>query len=504
MIKKAFIFIFLLSFSFQIFPATMNSRVRQVPKDLQEQVFVTPKETLPELVKFLVGSGGDASSRVKILHDWICDNIAYDCNVFTDEGAGVQNYESVLKKKKAVCVGYANLMAAMCFYAKIEVDIIPGWSKGFNYPGYLYEKSDHAWNAVKIGGKWKLIDVTWDAGFVEGRHFIKHYTLQWYNLSPAQFIYSHLPEEDEWQLLPDKQIRSKEQFVKEPYVPGVFFEYGFSFGKNAPDYTNEISETTGFDIVSSKNNTVIMASLYGDTSNMNLKLASWFENAGSNKRFIFDVPDKSTYTAQFGARINGVSSNPMFFFKADFEQNLLPGVQSLLSAKKITAKEADLFEKSYYLIEENGRYYFNEDSFDNQRNQANNKILKLLDRNTHRYDNVLSFDIKAASDYDGFGKNIKRFPQMYQGYHTAQSISLSSPLKGSLKRGTEELFSLKTNAYSQAAIILDGKDFVRLPKNQKNGAFELLYKIPENIKSLDIYGSKDGKQFVTILSYELE
>ena len=49
--------------------------------------------------------------------------------------------------------------------------------------------------------------MTWDACFVERRYFIKHYTLLYYNLSPAQFIYSHLPEEEKWQLLPEIQTR---------------------------------------------------------------------------------------------------------------------------------------------------------------------------------------------------------------------------------------------------------------------------------------------------------
>jgi len=502
--KKSFVFLFVLFLSSEIFSATMNPKVRQVPKNLSEQVFVTPKETLPQLVNFLVGTSGDASSRVKILHDWICDNISYDCNVFTNKGAGPQDYESVLKKKTAVCAGYSNLMSAMCYYAKIEVDIISGWSKGFNYPGYLYKNSDHAWNAVKIGGKWKLIDVTWDAGFVERRTFIKHYTLQYFNLSPSQFIYSHLPEEEKWQLLPEKEIRSPERFVKEPYIPGVFFEYGLSFGKNAPDYTNEISEATGFDIVSSKNNVVLLASIRGSKPGADMDYASWLENAGRTRHFIFDVPDKELYTAKIGARINGTASNPTFFEKPDFEQNVLPKVNGLLSAKKITQKEAELFQASYYLIEYNNRYYYSEDLFDNPRNQANNKILKLLERNTSRYENVLYFDLKAAPDYEGFGKNVLRFPMYYTTYQAAGNISLISPLKGSLKRGTEEHFSIKTSAFSSLIIVTAEDKHVYIPKNPKTGAFELDFTIPEDAQMLDVYASSDKQNYRTIFSYGLE
>ena len=487
-----------------IFSAAMSPRVRQVPNAVQEQIFLTPKETLPELVKSLTNGIGDAQGKVKVLHDWICDNIAYDCDVFTDEGVGEQGYEPVLKKKKAVCVGYANLLYVMCQLAGVECDVVFGWSKGFNYPGYLREESDHAWNVVKIGNKWKLIDVTWDAGFVERRSFIKRYTLQWYNLTPAQFIYSHLPEEDEWQLLPEKQIRSHAQFEKEPYVPGIFFEYGLSFGKDAPDYTNEIREAVGFDIVSTKNTISVFADLYGENSVPNMDRAVWLENSGSTRRFVFDVPDKATYKARFGAKASGAVSNPSYFSKSDFEQNVLPKVAALLSQKKITQKELDLFEESYFLIEENGRYYYAEDLFDNPRNTANTKILKLLERNVNRYETVLTVEVKAGTDYAGFGRGEARFPDMYVSYQNASKIRLVSPLAGTLEKGSEQHFSLETSAFSYVAIVLPGNKFVFFEKNPKTGAFELDFTVPEDISELSVFASKNKKEFATLFVYDVK
>ena len=503
MIKKSFLILISLFLSSQIFAATMSSRVRQVPKQIQDGIFVNPKDNIVPLVKFLAGTSGDTSSRVKILHDWICDNIAYDCDVFTEEGAGAQGYETVLKKRKAVCVGYANLMAVMCQLANIESEIVYGWSKGFNYPGYLRPESDHAWNAVKIAGKWKLIDVTWDAGFVERRTFIKRYTTQWYNLKPEQFIYSHLPEEKEWQLLGEKQIRTSERFEKEPYIPGVFFEYGLSFGKDAPSYTNLIHGETGFDFSSSKNGVSLSAGIYGESDGADLSRASYFENAGRNKRFLFDVPDKKVYTVRVGARINGVTSNPYYFSRADFEQKVLAKAQELLAEKKITKNEADLFVKSYYLVAENDRYYYAEDLFDNGRNMANSKILKLLERNTSRYENVLSFEVRAADDYAGFGADGARFPQLYLGYQTAQNIKLVSPLQGTLQKGSEQHFAVSTSAYSKLAFVLGESDFVFLTKNPKTGAFELDYTVPGDIDVLHLFASKDGTQFASLISWDI-
>ena len=484
-----------------LFSATMHSRVRQVPKATQEQVFITPKETLPELVRFLIAGAGDTGGKVKILHDWICDNIAYDTDVFTDKGAGPQDYESVLKKKKGVCSGYSNLMSAMCYYAKIDVDIIPGWSKGFNYPGYLRTKSDHAWNAVKIGNRWQLIDVTWDAGFVEYGTFIKHYSTEWLSRTPAQFIYSHLPEEEKWQLLGEKSIRTPEQFVKEPYIAGIFFDYGLSFGKNAPDYKNSIAGVTPFDFVISQSNVAILADIYGDGS-LDTDHCIWLENAGKNKRFFVDVPNRKKYTVRLGARTNGVTSNPTYFSQAEYEQSILPGARALLEKKKITQNELDFFEKSYFLVDENHRYYYSEDLFATQRNAANTKILKLLSRNTSRYENVLRFEVVAADGYEGRG-TAELFPQMYQAYNTAQNIRLVTPLEAILKAGSEQHFEIATTAFTSLAIVLGDNDFVFFKKNQKTGVFEADFTIPDSIQELNIFASKNGKEYATLISYQV-
>jgi len=504
--KKSLIFALFFSLITGLaFSATMNSRVRQVPKNIQEQIFENPKDTIYDLVKFLVGNSNDTGLKIRIMHDWICDNIAYDCDVFTEEGAGPQGYETVLKKRKAVCIGYANLLAVMCQVAKIDCEIVSGWSKGFGYRGYLKEESDHAWNAVKIAGKWKLIDVTWDAGFVERRTFIKQYTLQWYNLTPYQFGYSHLPEEEKWQLLSEKQVRTPEQFVKEPYVPGVFFEYGLSFGKDSPDYTNEIHEATSFDFVNSKNGVALVANIRPVKTDEDTRNYCWTENNGKTKRYVIDVPNKNEFEFSLGARTNGVINNPYCFSRSEFEQTIVPKAKNLLASKKITQKELDLFIDSYYLIEENLRYYYREDLFDNVRNSANTKILKLLEKNTSRYENVLTVTVKAAEDYEGYGNVKMRFPQLYQNYNSASTIKVNEPLVGVLKKGSEQHFSVSMNYFSNIALIVgENNDFVFFKKNPKTGAFELDYTIPEDLKEIGVFASKDNKSYEGIFSYSVE
>lgn len=479
------------------FPISMNPRVRKLPAELQEQVFITPEETLPKLTAALVSGVSDTSTKVRILHDWICDNIAYDCDVFT-VGAGPQDYRIVLPKKKAVCAGYSYLMYVMCTYAGIEAEVVSGWSKGFNYPGYLREESDHDWNAIKIGSRWQLVDVTWDAGYVDGTAFIKHYSTQWLNRKPEEFIYSHLPENEEWQLL--KEPKTPELFVKEPYIEGVFFDYGFSLGKQAPDYTNYITEASTFDIVQSGAASPVRCDLFGADAGDSV----WYESYGSRTEATVDVPDGRTYTLRFFAKQRDTSRPPQFFSVMQFEQQLLPKAQELLLQKKITQKEFDFLEPSFFAVEKNGRYYPAEDLFDTVRNNAVLKILKLADMAGSGYEDILSVNVQAAEGYSGYGSVKSRFPVIYRQYLDARKTHLVSPRQGVIKKGSEQQFVLTSSDFSAFAVVEQGEDFVFFTKNAKTGAFELNYTVPADLDSVFIFGSKDGRSYATLLEFYTE
>ena len=261
---------------------------------------------------------------------------------------------------------------------------------------------------------------------------------------------------------------------------------------------------SGFDFILQKQNVTLIADIYSSDSYINTDNFVWDERNGNKKRFIFDVPNKEDFKFRVGAKINGSLNNPPQFSRADFEQNLLPKARELLNNKKITKTELDLFEKSYFLVEENHRYYFDEDLFDTQRNSANTKILKLLSRNTSRYENVLTVDIKAAQDYEGAGDIKYRFPIMYSGYEAGSTMKLNEPVNGILKKGNDQHFSLSTNAYPKLALVYGENQFELFKKNPKTGAFELDFKIPEDQTEIHIYASKDGKEYMTIISYKVE
>ncbi|MBA2322176.1 MAG: hypothetical protein H0V89_13610 [Deltaproteobacteria bacterium] len=61
----------------------------------------------------------------------------------------------------------------------------------------------HAWNAVRIGDRWELLDVTWDAGSLSGAHFTASYETSWLFTDPERFLGSHVADDPAWQLVPE-------------------------------------------------------------------------------------------------------------------------------------------------------------------------------------------------------------------------------------------------------------------------------------------------------------
>jgi hypothetical protein len=206
---------------------TIDPRARRVPAAIRQGVFAQPQRYLPPLVRSLIEGVDDEFLRVKILHDWVADNIAYDVASYLAGTRVDTASEETLRHRKSVCHGYAVLLAKMCQLAGIPCEKVSGYGRGYRFGLGRAENLDdvnHAWNAVHVRGRWYLLDVTWDAGHVDQRAFQKAYSTTYLFLEPRQFLYTHFPAEPKWQLLDPP--RTAEQFAELPYLRGRFFEHG--------------------------------------------------------------------------------------------------------------------------------------------------------------------------------------------------------------------------------------------------------------------------------------
>jgi len=178
--------------------------------------------------------------KARAIFRWITENISYDVEAFFSGRMTISGSDNVLISHSSVCEGYSSLFEALCRKAGLNVITIGGFAKGYFYKAgdKVTGESNHAWNAVKIKGEWKLIDCTWGAGTVDNQHnYIKAFEPYYFFTKPEEFIYRHLPTQKRWQLLP-KSV-SLQEFQNLPLVSPPFFQNGL---------TLKVSQTVQLDV----------------------------------------------------------------------------------------------------------------------------------------------------------------------------------------------------------------------------------------------------------------
>lgn len=88
------------------------------------------------------------------LHNWVCRHICYDDRIGDKSACSY----SAIVDGLAVCEGYAEAFTELLHRAGIEAATV----YGFILPGKESSDNSHAWNIVRIDGKWYYVDVTWD------------------------------------------------------------------------------------------------------------------------------------------------------------------------------------------------------------------------------------------------------------------------------------------------------------------------------------------------------
>ncbi len=119
-------------------------------ESLEETISVNQKanEILNELQISTMSSEYD---KVKAIHDYICSNVTY----VDDSDNGSSAYSGLIEGK-GLCNSYALCMCKLLNTAGIGCKYIGGKA------GTGKDAGGHAWNIVKIGGRWYYVDSTWD------------------------------------------------------------------------------------------------------------------------------------------------------------------------------------------------------------------------------------------------------------------------------------------------------------------------------------------------------
>lgn len=92
--------------------------------------------------------------NVRAIHDFIINNTSYNIDGVNNDTLQIEDHTAygILIKQVGVCDGYAITMRKMLDFIGIENMVVVGTGDGVA----------HAWNLVKLSGKWFHVDATWD------------------------------------------------------------------------------------------------------------------------------------------------------------------------------------------------------------------------------------------------------------------------------------------------------------------------------------------------------
>ncbi|XP_078315574.1 kyphoscoliosis peptidase-like [Crassostrea virginica] len=195
-------------------------------EEIDSHVARTPNsvcKSIPTLVEYLIQPAHTSLQRARAVYKCVTTNIAYDIDGYQGRSQKKScDSDDVLRNPSSVCGGYSNLFESLCRCARIPVIQISGYAKGYSHKvtedfDLSKIESNHAWNAIFIEGEWRLVDSTWDAGYIDGKSF--HWKKQDFLMDPEYFVNSHLPYTEK-----DQVVSKSWQLLDNPVDPKTFFK----------------------------------------------------------------------------------------------------------------------------------------------------------------------------------------------------------------------------------------------------------------------------------------
>lgn len=103
------------------------------------------------------------------IYEWVCENIYYDSDSIYETSNNAPYVASdVLEERRAVCLGYANLYAALLRSIGIPCNVVTGYALGVDTGITQWDnenihttEANHAWNEVYVDNRWVIVDTTW-------------------------------------------------------------------------------------------------------------------------------------------------------------------------------------------------------------------------------------------------------------------------------------------------------------------------------------------------------
>ena len=219
------------------------------------------EKSISSVAAYIAAEEDDPWMRIKAIHDYVVTRVDYDIDVLKNAGLPwarpKQDARTVFRTHKAVCEGYARLFNALGKAIGLDVVYVSGnvrreFAPTDIIPQYLrfttsrYDWTRHAWNAVKVEGRWYLVDTTWDDTDRDDPSYRSDYLL----LPPQAMIVSHLPRLKSWQLL--KSPLDRDEFEEMPMLHPQFFSEDLKL-RSPKQYRTKVRETAAIRVTAPPN-----------------------------------------------------------------------------------------------------------------------------------------------------------------------------------------------------------------------------------------------------------
>lgn len=188
---------------------------------------------IEQLAVQLVSSAPTRQEIPQIVHDWICGNIYYDQDALHQGTYSTLSATDVLRERRGVCEGIANLTQTL--FIEAGIPCIKVWGVAIA-DGERWEDSDldltrvnHTWNEYYMDGRWITIDCTMDMGnhYLDGAYLTAPFQRDYLAPDSAIFADTHLILRRGFDLpwnIPDDWAKNEiETAVKRELVPLPFF-----------------------------------------------------------------------------------------------------------------------------------------------------------------------------------------------------------------------------------------------------------------------------------------
>nr|WP_299383470.1 transglutaminase domain-containing protein [Allomuricauda sp.] len=196
--KPILFLLFFLCIIVNVHGQTQYGAIDKVSKSVPDSL-TTPKE----IAQYLTGKWAHPEHKVRALFIWITHNIRYDLKQVNNPKS-YSSYEEmvqdIINSKQGICGHYSELFHHFCNAIGLESYVISGYTRELGED--LISDLNHAWNAVKIGNDFLLVDNTLAAGYTNAQDdYVHHFLDDHFLMAPDKLIHTHVPFDPIWQFL---------------------------------------------------------------------------------------------------------------------------------------------------------------------------------------------------------------------------------------------------------------------------------------------------------------